>query len=277
MENEEFTLVAVKMLKDEATEDLRADFEREACVLAEFSHPNIVRLLGVCAIGSPMCLLFEFMGRGDLRNFLRSCSPSNYNTITRDSQGELFEDRKLCASDLTAISRQIAAGMVYLSERQFVHRDLACRNCLIGDDLVVKIADFGLSQKLFQNDVYRGDENDAIPIRWLPLESILYKKFTIQSDVWSFGILMWEVFSFAAQPYQGMSHTQLVEFLESGQRLHIPESTPQYIYNIMIQCWQDSPMDRPSFTFILKRLEQKESQLSLASASSFTSNLKLHS
>lgn len=134
---EEFTLVAVKMLKDEATQDMQTDFEREACLLAEFDHPNIVKLLGVCAIGRPMCLLFEFMGRGDLNEFLRSCSPALQTANQMKTNG--FK-RELTHRDLLGIALQIANGMVYLSERKFVHRDLATRNCLINEDMVVKIA-----------------------------------------------------------------------------------------------------------------------------------------
>jgi len=134
---EEFTLVAVKMLKDEATEDMQSDFEREACLLAEFDHPNIVKLLGVCAIGRPMCLLFEFMARGDLNEFLRSCSPA-MNTSNQVKTGGFT--KQLTHRDLLGTALQIANGMVYLSERKFVHRDLATRNCLINEDMVVKIA-----------------------------------------------------------------------------------------------------------------------------------------
>ncbi|KAL1130277.1 hypothetical protein AAG570_013215 [Ranatra chinensis] len=212
---EEFTLVAVKMLKDEASEDLQLDFEREACLLAEFDHPNIVKLLGVCAVGKPMCLLFEYMGRGDLNEFLRSCSPSNY--IVRSVEGgDVFKDIQLTTSDLLRIAQQIACGMVYLSDRKFVHRDLATRNCLIDDNMVVKIADFGLSQKMYLQDYYKGDEHDAIPVRWMPLESILYNKYTIESDVWAFGVCLWEIFSFALQPYYGMTHEEVVKYIKEA-------------------------------------------------------------
>lgn len=152
---EDFTMVAVKMLKDDASDDLQEDFEKEACLLAEFDHPNIVRLLGVCAIGRPMCLLFEYMGRGDLKEFLRQCSPSNY--VVRSIDGEhqsIYRDNQLNHLDLLDISLQIASGMVYLSDRKFVHRDLATRNCLINEEMVVKIADFGLSQKIYLQVIY---------------------------------------------------------------------------------------------------------------------------
>ncbi|XP_066946462.1 tyrosine-protein kinase transmembrane receptor Ror2-like isoform X3 [Macrobrachium rosenbergii] len=249
---EELTMVAVKVLKEEASEDMLGDFEREACILAEFDHPNIVRLLGVCAVGRPMCLLFEYMGRGDLNEFLRSCSPTNY--IVRSSNGDTFSDTKLNYKDMLWIATQIAAGMVYLSDRKFVHRDLATRNCLIGEDMTVKIADFGLSQKIYIADYYRGDDSDAIPIRWMPLESILYNKYTVESDVWAFGVCLWEIFSFALQPYYGMTHEEVVCFLKEGGILSCPEHCPPETFGIMTWCWQRRPHDRPSFPIIHKAL-----------------------
>lgn len=174
---EDYTMVAVKMLKEDASSELQIDFEREACLLSEFNHPNIVRLLGVCAVGRPMCLLFEYMSRGDLNGFLRSCSPYvPQQHMTYQSNRE-----QLTHQDLLNFAQQIAAGMLYLSEQKFVHRDLATRNCLIDDNMTVKIADFGLSHKIYMQDYYKGDERDAIPIRWLPLESILYNKYTLES------------------------------------------------------------------------------------------------
>uniref|UniRef100_A0A182JSW9 receptor protein-tyrosine kinase n=1 Tax=Anopheles christyi TaxID=43041 RepID=A0A182JSW9_9DIPT len=247
---EDFTLVAVKMLKDEASQDLQVDFEREACLLAEFDHPNIVKLLGVCAIGRPMCLLFEFMARGDLNEFLRQCSPFAQQNRADSISTELSH------GDLLNIAHQIASGMVYLSERKFVHRDLATRNCLIDDHMVVKIADFGLSHKIYLQDYYKGDENDAIPIRWMPLESILYNKYTIESDVWAYGVCLWEIFSFAMQPYYGMTHEEVVKFVKEGNMLGCPENTPLTVYDLMRKCWSRKPNDRPSFHVIYQKLQQ---------------------
>ncbi|XP_029035404.1 neurospecific receptor kinase isoform X2 [Osmia lignaria lignaria] len=251
---EEFTNVAVKMLKEEASEDLLKDFEREACLLAEFDHPNIVKLLGVCALGRPMCLLFEYMGRGDLNEFLRSCSPGNYiiRSLERD---EHFTDSRLSHMDLINIALQVASGMVYLSDRKFVHRDLATRNCLINDQMIVKIADFGLSQKIYLQDYYKGDEQDAIPVRWMPLESILYNKYTVESDVWAFAVCLWEIFSFALQPYYGMTHEEVVQYIKEGNVLQCPENTPQAIYDLMKLCWNRRPSDRPTFRTIYNTLD----------------------
>lgn len=249
--DEEFTLVAVKMLKDDASQDMLVDFEREACLLAEFDHPNIVKLLGVCAMGRPMCLLFEYMSRGDLNEFLRSYSQQ----LTQNNRSNLIINSDLNLMELLNISQQIASGMVYLSERKFVHRDLATRNCLIDNSMIVKIADFGLSHKIYLQDYYKGDEHDAIPIRWMPLESILYNKYTVESDVWAFGVCLWEIFSFALQPYYGMTHEEVVKYVKDGNVLLCPDNAPHLVYNLMCKCWSRKPVDRPSFKVIYDTLE----------------------
>lgn len=257
-------MVAVKMLKEDASAELQVDFEREACLLSEFNHPNIVRLLAVCAIGKPMCLLFEFMSKGDLNGFLRSCSPYipqqqtiNYHqTLQQQHHQSLIMRDQLSHRDLLNFAHQIAAGMLYLSEQKFVHRDLATRNCLIDDNMTVKIADFGLSHKIYMQDYYKGDCNDAIPIRWLPLESILYNKYTLESDIWAFGVCLWEIFSFAMQPYFGMTHEEVVKYIKEGNTLHCPENTPLVVYNLMRRCWHRKPCDRPNFEAIFQAIEQ---------------------
>ncbi|XP_071116852.1 tyrosine-protein kinase transmembrane receptor Ror2-like [Haliotis cracherodii] len=251
LENEDCTLVGVKMLKEDASEDLQADFEREASLMAEFSHPNIVKLLGVCAIGKPMCLLFEYMSKGDLNEFLRLCSPEHFITQSR-SLTDCQEMANLDTADQLYISTQIAAGMVYLAQKGYVHRDLATRNCLVSENLIVKISDFGLARSVHSVDYYKGSDNDAIPIRWMPLEAILYNKFTVESDVWSFGVVLWEIFSFALQPYYGMTHEEVVKYVKDGKILAQPESTPVPVYELIKNCWNKKPSSRPSFQSLHK-------------------------
>ncbi|XP_003739426.2 tyrosine-protein kinase transmembrane receptor Ror2 [Galendromus occidentalis] len=245
---EDFTVVAVKMLKDNASDELLQDFEREACLMAEFQHPNIVKLLGVCCIGSPMCLIFEYMERGDLKEFLRSCSPSNY--IVRSGSTNVFTDSRLSFLDQLDLAAQIAAGMVYLSDMKFVHRDLATRNCLISEDMTVKISDFGLSQKIYTANYYKGSEHDAVPIRWMPLEAILYNRFTVESDIWAFGVVLWEIFSFGMQPYFGKTHEEVVRYVKEGNILSCPDGTPSSVYALMKACWNPKPNSRPNFKTI---------------------------
>ncbi|KAM9093731.1 muscle, skeletal receptor tyrosine-protein kinase isoform 4-T4 [Sarcophilus harrisii] len=256
---EPFTMVAVKMLKEEASADMQADFQREAALMAEFDHPNIVRLLGVCAIGKPMCLLFEYMAYGDLNEYLRNMSPrtvcnlSHSNLATRV---RLSGPPPLCCAEQLCIARQVAAGMAYLSERKFVHRDLATRNCLVGNNMVVKIADFGLSRNIYSADYYKANENDAIPIRWMPPESIFYNRYTTESDVWAYGVVLWEIFSYGLQPYYGMAHEEVIFYVRDGNILSCPENCPLELYNLMRLCWSKLPADRPSFTSIHRILQR---------------------
>ncbi|XP_004711012.1 muscle, skeletal receptor tyrosine-protein kinase isoform X4 [Echinops telfairi] len=258
---EPYTMVAVKMLKEEASADMQADFQREAALMAEFDNPNIVKLLGVCAVGKPMCLLFEYMAYGDLNEFLRSMAPHNAGTrshgddVARVRVSSPGPPPLSCAEQL-CIARQVAAGMAYLSERKFVHRDLATRNCLVAESMVVKIADFGLSRNIYSADYYKANENDAIPIRWMPPESIFYNRYTTESDVWAYGVVLWEIFSYGLQPYYGMAHEEVIYYVRDGHILACPERCPRDLYNLMRLCWSPLPADRPSFPSIHRILER---------------------
>ncbi|KAK1800578.1 hypothetical protein P4O66_005788 [Electrophorus voltai] len=263
---EAFTMVAVKMLKEEASIDMQNDFQREAALMAEFDHPNIVRLLGVCAVGKPMCLMFEYMAHGDLNEYLRRRSPAQQRALSRGSLScpslaSEPEARPLSCLEQLSVSKQVAAGMAYLSERKFVHRDLATRNCLVAEELVVKIADFGLSRNIYAADYYKASENDAIPIRWMPPESIFYNRYTTESDVWAYGVLLWEIFSHGMQPYYGMAHEEVIYYVRDGHVLTCPENCPLELYNLMRLCWSSHPSDRPSFGSIHRILERMHSQM----------------
>ncbi|CAB1429508.1 unnamed protein product [Pleuronectes platessa] len=259
---ETFTMVAVKMLKEEASADMQNDFQREAALMAQFDHPNIVRLLGVCAVGKPMCLMFEYMAHGDLNEFLRRRSPTqSVHTLSCASlSGRSFSTESdagpLAGGELLSISKQIAAGMAYLSERKFVHRDLATRNCLVREEMVVKIADFGLSRNIYSADYYKANENDAIPIRWMPPESIFYNRYTTESDVWAYGVVLWEIFSHGMQPYYGMGHEEVIYYVRDGHILSCPENCPLELYNLMRLCWSTQSSDRPSFCSIHRIMER---------------------
>ncbi|KAJ8347169.1 hypothetical protein SKAU_G00285700 [Synaphobranchus kaupii] len=267
---EPFTMVAVKMLKEEASADMQNDFQREAALMAEFDHPNIVRLLGVCAVGKPMCLMFEYMAHGDLNEYLRRCSPTEQRSPSEASLcGHSFSSdlamRFLSCVEQLCISTQVAAGMAYLSERKFVHRDLATRNCLVGGNMTVKIADFGLSRNIYSADYYKANENDAIPIRWMPPESIFYNRYTTESDVWAYGVVLWEIFSNGMQPYYGMAHEEVIYYVRDGHILGSPENCPLELYNLMRLCWSSHPTDRPSFASIHRILERMHDQMLRAS------------
>ena len=260
--SKESHLVAVKMLREDATEEMQQDFEHEVSLMAELSHANIMALLGVCMLAKPMCLLYEYMSRADLHGFLRSCSPEHY--IVRHRSTELLTNDlpKLDTYEQLQIGRQIASAMVYLSDKGYVHRDLATRNCLVDGDLTVKISDFGLTRSVHSGAYYHGSEHDAIAVRWMPLEAILYNKFSSESDVWSFGVVLWEIFSFALHPYYGLSHEEVMRYITEGRVLSCPDNTSQEVYDIMRLCWRRKPQNRPPFSLLLRSLRSLEDDIS---------------
>ena len=236
------SLVAIKTLKAGATQKTRSDFQREAELMTDLKHPNIVCLIGVAFQEDPQCMIFEHMYHGDLHEFLITHSPHADQT---NAPGHV-----LTLTDMSHISIQISAGMEFLSGHHYVHRDLAARNCLVGENLTVKISDFGLSRDVYAVDYYRVQTKSLLPVRWMPPESILYGKFTTESDVWSFGVLLWEIYSFGLQPYYGYSNTEVIEMIRSRQLLPCPEDCPSRTYAFMVECWHEVP--NRFETFIVK-------------------------
>merc|ERR1711953_502492 len=249
------TLVAIKTLKPGANQKTRSDFQREADLMTDLRHPNIVCLIGVCFQEDPQCMIFEHMAHGDLHEFLITHSPN----IDSDASEPCMEDTNvLSPTDMSFIAIQIAAGMEYLSGHHYVHRDLAARNCLVGENLTVKISDFGLSRDIYAADYYRVQSKSLLPVRWMPPESILYGKFTTESDVWSFGVVLWEIYSYGLQPYYGYSNQEVIEMIRSRQLLPCPEDCPSRMYAFMVECWHEVPGRRPSFAEIHNRLRHWE-------------------
>ncbi|XP_017774696.1 PREDICTED: tyrosine-protein kinase transmembrane receptor Ror-like isoform X1 [Nicrophorus vespilloides] len=234
------TFVAVKSLKENASAKTQADFQREIELISELKHPNIICLLGVVMKQEPMCMLFEYMSEGDLHEFLIANSPNDGKCLTQ--------------VQFLHISIQIAQGMEYLSENHYVHRDLAARNCLVSKDLVVKISDFGLSRDMYSCDYYRVQSKSLLPVRWMPPESILYGKFTTESDVWSYGVVLWEIYSYGLQPYYGYNNQEVINMIRSRKLLPCPDACPSYCYALMVECWAELAIRRPSFGEISHRL-----------------------
>ncbi|XP_058295704.1 high affinity nerve growth factor receptor [Hylobates moloch] len=243
-------LVAVKALK-EVSESARQDFQREAELLTMLQHQHIVRFFGVCTEGRPLLMVFEYMRHGDLNRFLRSHGPD----AKLLAGGEDVAPGPLGLGQLLAVASQVAAGMVYLAGLHFVHRDLATRNCLVGQGLVVKIGDFGMSRDIYSTDYYRVGGRTMLPIRWMPPESILYRKFTTESDVWSFGVVLWEIFTYGKQPWYQLSNTEAIDCITQGRELERPRACPPEVYAIMRGCWQREPQQRHSIKDVHARLQ----------------------
>ncbi|XP_064422068.1 NT-3 growth factor receptor isoform X2 [Latimeria chalumnae] len=243
-------LVAVKTLKD-PTIAARKDFQREAELLTNLQHEHIVKFYGVCVDGDPLIMVFEYMKHGDLNKFLRAHGPDAMILVDgqpRQTKGDLG------LSQMLHIATQIASGMMYLASQHFVHRDLATRNCLVGASLLVKIGDFGMSRDVYSTDYYRVGGHTMLPIRWMPPESIMYRKFTTESDVWSFGVILWEIFTYGKQPWFQLSNTEVIECITQGRVLERPRVCPKEVYDIMLGCWQREPQQRLNIKEIYKIL-----------------------
>ncbi|XP_055080491.1 neurotrophic tyrosine kinase, receptor, type 2a [Periophthalmus magnuspinnatus] len=229
-------LVAVKTLK-EASENARKDFHREAELLTNLQHEHIVTFYGVCVESDPLIMVFEYMKHGDLNKFLRSHGPD----AVLMAEGGTTRPVELTQSQMLHIAQQIASGMVYLASQHFVHRDLATRNCLVGENLLVKIGDFGMSRDVYSTDYYRVGGHTMLPIRWMPPESIMYRKFTTESDVWSLGVVLWEIFTYGKQPWYQLSNNEVIECITQGRVLQRPRTCPKEVYDLMLGCWQREP------------------------------------
>uniref|UniRef100_A0A3Q2YGZ4 Tyrosine-protein kinase receptor n=1 Tax=Hippocampus comes TaxID=109280 RepID=A0A3Q2YGZ4_HIPCM len=243
-------LVAVKTLKDPNL-SARKDFQREAELLTNLQHDHIVKFYGVCVDGDPLIMVFEYMKHGDLNKFLRAHGPDAM--ILVDGQ-PLQSNGELGLSQMLHIASQIASGMVYLASQHFVHRDLATRNCLVGNGLLVKIGDFGMSRDIYSSDYYRVGGHTMLPIRWMPPESIMYRKFSTESDVWSFGVILWEIFTYGKQPWFQLGNNEVIDCITQGRVLDRPRVCPKEVYDIMLGCWQREPQQRLNIKDIQKVL-----------------------
>nr|XP_008012287.1 tyrosine-protein kinase Fer isoform X1 [Chlorocebus sabaeus]XP_037840873.1 tyrosine-protein kinase Fer isoform X1 [Chlorocebus sabaeus]XP_037840882.1 tyrosine-protein kinase Fer isoform X1 [Chlorocebus sabaeus] len=229
------TSVAVKTCKEDLPQELKIKFLQEAKILKQYDHPNIVKLIGVCTQRQPVYIIMELVSGGDFLTFLRR------------------KKDELKLKQLVKFSLDAAAGMLYLESKNCIHRDLAARNCLVGENNVLKISDFGMSRQE-DGGVYSSSGLKQIPIKWTAPEALNYGRYSSESDVWSFGILLWETFSLGVCPYPGMTNQQAREQVERGYRMSAPQNCPEDIFKIMMKCWDYKPENRPKFSELQKEL-----------------------
>ncbi|XP_047495021.1 high affinity nerve growth factor receptor-like [Penaeus chinensis] len=242
------TQVAVKTLKSVGPE-ARVELEREVELLSNLTHANIVSFYGVCYSSDSMLMVFEYMEHGDLNNYLRS-----HNEDVALQAGEEALSEPISVMDCLQIALQVAAGMKYLASQHYVHRDLATRNCLVGANLVVKIGDFGMSRDVYTTDYYQFGGRTLLPVRWMPPESILYRRFTIESDIWSFGVVLWEIFTGGKQPWYGYNNQEVITQITGCKVLSCPDRCPPDMYRIMVSCWRQNPQERPSMATLYAQI-----------------------
>ncbi|XP_034786256.2 proto-oncogene tyrosine-protein kinase receptor Ret isoform X1 [Pan paniscus] len=256
-----YTTVAVKMLKENASPSELRDLLSEFNLLKQVNHPHVIKLYGACSQDGPLLLIVEYAKYGSLRGFLRESrkvgpgylgSGGSRNSSSLDHPDE----RALTMGDLISFAWQISRGMQYLAEMKLVHRDLAARNILVAEGRKMKISDFGLSRDVYEEDSYVKRSKGRIPVKWMAIESLFDHIYTTQSDVWSFGVLLWEIVTLGGNPYPGIPPERLFNLLKTGHRMERPDNCSEEMYRLMLQCWKQEPDKRPVFADISKDLEK---------------------
>uniref|UniRef100_A0AAQ4QV40 Fibroblast growth factor receptor 4 n=1 Tax=Gasterosteus aculeatus aculeatus TaxID=481459 RepID=A0AAQ4QV40_GASAC len=246
--------VAVKMLKDDATDKDLADLISEMELMKVMDkHKNIINLLGVCTQDGPLYVLVEYASKGSLREYLRARRPPGTD-YTFDMTK--VPEEQLTFKDLLSCAYQVARGMEYLASKRCIHRDLAARNVLVTEDNVMKIADFGLARGVHQIDYYKKTTNGRLPVKWMAPEALFDRVYTHQSDVWSFGVLMWEIFTLGGSPYPGIPVEELFKLLKEGHRMDKPSNCTHELYMMMRECWHAVPTQRPTFKQLVEELDK---------------------
>ncbi|XP_074100315.1 fibroblast growth factor receptor homolog 1 isoform X2 [Cotesia typhae] len=254
-------VVAVKMLKEGHTDAEMMDLVSEMEMMKMIGkHVNIINLLGACTQGGPLYVVVEFAPHGNLRDFLRDHRPSSGGyelAIGGNGENDAKEKKTLTQKDLVSFAYQVARGMEYLASRRCIHRDLAARNVLVSDEYVLKIADFGLARDIHCHDYYRKTTDGRLPVKWMAPEALFHRVYTTQSDVWSYGILLWEIMTLGGTPYPSVpSVEKLFQLLRTGHRMEKPPCCSIEIYMLMRDCWSYQPNERPMFGELVEDLDR---------------------
>ena len=248
--------VAVKRLKPDVSDEVRKNFDKEIKFMSQLRHENIVQLLAVCTNSTNPFIAMEYMENGDLNQFLQK-----YQLLEDDVA---VYSNQLPPSVLVYMAVQIASGMCYLASLNYVHRDLATRNCLVGASFLVKISDFGMSRNLYEHAYYRVRGRAMLPIRWMATESF-YGRFSEKSDVWAYGVAVWEVFTLGKkQPYEELDDQEMIQDAIRGMGRRImnkPPGCPQAVYEVLLRCWEYAAEDRATFKEIHKSLLDIQQQM----------------
>ncbi|XP_030214495.1 fibroblast growth factor receptor 1-A isoform X1 [Gadus morhua] len=248
------TKVAVKMLKSDATEKDLSDLISEMEMMKIIGkHKNIINLLGACTQDGPLYVIVEFASKGNLREYLRARRPPGMEYCYNPDQVPV---ENMSIKDLVSCAYQVARGMEYLSSKKCIHRDLAARNVLVTDDNVMKIADFGLARDIHHIDYYKKTTNGRLPVKWMAPEALFDRIYTHQSDVWSFGVLLWEIFTLGGSPYPGVPVEELFKLLKDGHRMDKPSTCTHQLDMMMRDCWNAVPSHRPTFKQLVEDLDR---------------------
>lgn len=254
--------VAVKMPKPDATEREIKDLIQEMMMLCTIGHHvNVIDFIGYCVSSDgPLFMVVEFAANGNLRDFLRAHRPpdSGYEKPVHT----VINNRPLTPKELVSYAFQVARGMEFLSSKKIVHRDLAARNILVDESCVLKIADFGLTRNVADTDYYRKTTDGRLPVKWMAPEALFDRKYSSKSDLWSYGVLLWEIFTLGCNPYPTVPVENLFQLLRAGHRMEKPPYSSIELYTIMLRCWQYHPRQRPNFSDIVRLLDRMLSQSS---------------
>uniref|UniRef100_A0AAQ5Y711 Fibroblast growth factor receptor n=1 Tax=Amphiprion ocellaris TaxID=80972 RepID=A0AAQ5Y711_AMPOC len=248
------TKVAVKMLKSDATEKDLSDLISEMEMMKIIGkHKNIINLLGACTQDGPLYVIVEYASKGNLREYLRARRPPGMEYCYNPDQVPV---ENMSIKDLVSCAYQVARGMEYLASKKCIHRDLAARNVLVTEDNVMKIADFGLARDIHHIDYYKKTTNGRLPVKWMAPEALFDRVYTHQSDVWSFGVLLWEIFTLGGSPYPGVPVEELFKLLKEGHRMDKPSTCTHELYMMMRDCWHAVPSQRPTFKQLVEDLDR---------------------